>query len=288
MVGLSAFHGVLATVVLAMLILTEEAGVPLPMAPGDLVLITAGVLIGSGAMSPWAFVPAAVVAGIAGGLAGYTWSRAVGRKGLRAVAERLRIGHRLERVEARIQGAGVTGLVVSRLLVPGMRVNTTLLAGALGVPRRTFVLALVPSVLIWVGVFTSLGVLVGVPVEHLLARADQVALQGAELLAVGAAAYVAARHAPSRRRDEDPMLLAPAWGRLTLAAVTDLTAIATIVTGADVIGHYVLRLESIDDLLDASITAAVTIAAYFLAARGVAGRTAGEALFRVSYRRREP
>lgn len=286
MTFLPAFHGVLAILVLTALIFVEETGVPLPLAPGDLILISAGVLIASGAISPWAFVPAAIAAAIAGGLVGYSWTRAVGARGLRSLATRLRIDSRLDRLERRIQRAGVAGIVVGRVLIPGMRVNTTLLAGALGVPRRTFLIALVPSVVVWVAVFTGLGVVVGVPLEHLLARVDRTLVQGAELIAVGAAGYLAARYAPSRRAREEPIRLAPARERLVLALLIDVAAIATIVGGIDLVARVVLHVGRLADVLDASVTSAITVAAYFLASRGGFGLTAGEGLFRVSYQRR--
>jgi membrane protein DedA with SNARE-associated domain len=288
MTALTAFHGALATFVLASLILVEEIGVPLPFAPGDLVLIAAGVLIATGEMSPWAFIPAAIIAGIGGGIAGYSWTRAIGERGLRALAGRLHLGGRLERLEARVQRAGPGGIIFSRLLIPGMRVNTTLLAGGLGVPPRIFLLGLVPSVLIWVGVFTGLGVLVGLPVAQFLSRIDHALLDGAALLAVGVIGYLVARHVPSRRGD-DPLRASGGWVPLLLAAVIDLATIASVVAGADAIGRDLLHNGGIDDVIDAAITIGAIVGAYLLAARGSVGRTAGEALLRVSYRpRRRP
>jgi membrane-associated protein len=288
MTTLTAFHGALATLVLASLILVEEIGVPLPFAPGDLVLLAAGVLIASGELSAWAFLPAAIAAGIGGGLAGYTWTRAVGQRGLRSLANRVHLGSRWEQLETRVQRAGPGGIMVLRLLVPGMRVNTTLLAGALLVPRRTFVLGLVPSVLVWVGVFTGLGVLVGLPLEQLLTRIDHALVDGGALLIVGLIGYLVARHVPSRQGD-DPLRASGGWAPLLLAAGIDLATIASIVAGADAIGRELLKNGGIDDVMDAAITIGVIVGAYLLAARGSVGRTAGEALLRVSYRaRRRP
>jgi membrane protein DedA with SNARE-associated domain len=78
---LGAFHGALATAVLCLLLFTEETGVPLPLAPGDLVLIAAGILIASHRLSPCAFVPAAIVSPTLGGLVGYSWARLLGWRG---------------------------------------------------------------------------------------------------------------------------------------------------------------------------------------------------------------
>lgn len=282
---LFAVHGALAVVVLVAIIFVEESGVPLFVISGDFLLISGGVLIASGAISPWAFIPAAIAASIAGGLVGYTWARGLGERRLRTVAERLRVAKGLDSVQRRIQSADALGIAFARLVLPGMRVNTTLLVGALRVQRRTFVRALIPSAVIWVAVFTGLGVLVGVPVEYFLARVHHALLQGVELAAVGAVAYLAARYTP--RRGASPMSAGPRRARLLLAVVIDIAVIATIVAGIDLIALDILGLEGIDDVLDGSITGAVILVLYFLATRGIFGRTGGEALLNTDYRARK-
>jgi membrane protein DedA with SNARE-associated domain len=284
-VTLLAVHGALAVVVLAAIIFVEEGGVPLFVLSGDFLLISGGVLIASGAISPWVFIPAAIAASIAGGLVGYTWARRLGESRVRAVAERLRVAKGLDSVRRRIRSAGAFGIAFARLVVPGMRVNTTLLVGALGVPLQTFLRALIPSTVIWVAVFTGLGVLVGVPVERFLTRVHHALIQGVELAAAGVVVYVAARYTP--RRGVSPMSTGPRRARLLLAVVIDLTVIATIVAGIDLVALDVLGVEGIDDVLDGSITGAVIVVLYFLATRGIFGRTAGEALLSTSYRPRK-
>src|ERR1700737_618407 len=130
--------GMLGTLVLCIFLFAEETGLPLPLAPGEVFLVAAGVLIRSGAISPWSFLPLAIVSVTAGASVGFSWTRLVGAGGIRALARRLHVGHRLERFEQRLRSASPPGIFVARLLVPGMRVNTTLLAGALGVSRRVF------------------------------------------------------------------------------------------------------------------------------------------------------
>lgn len=277
-----AFQGALATAVFAAVIFVEESGVPLFVISGDVLLISGGILITTGAISPWAFVPTAIAASIGGGLLGYTWARTLGERRLRAFAARIRLDRRFDSVRQRIQSAGPAHIALVRLIVPGMRVNSSLLAGALGVPRRTFLMALVPSTVAWVAVFTTLGALVGLPVEHFLVTARHTLIPGIELAAVGLVAYLAARYAPIR--GAGALQAAPARARLALAAITDLATIATAVAGFDLIVRDVLAQEGIDDVLDLSITAGVTVLLYFLATRGIAGRTAGEALLGVSYR----
>jgi membrane protein DedA with SNARE-associated domain len=283
---LGTFHGTLATVVLCVLLFAEESGVPLPLVPGDVLLVYAGILIASGGLSPWLFIPLAVAAATGGALLGYSWTRLLGAPGLRALAGRLGMAARLERLERRVRSSGPAGLLVARLLIPGMRVNTTLLAGALGVSRRIFMATLIPSVVVWVVAMVGVGMVVGVPVEHVLGAIDHLALEGGLLLVVGIAGYVAARHVPPLRRGEEALLDAPAWWRWTLAVTMDLTTIASIVAGGDALARAFLGIGGINDVVDGSVTVGITAVAYFVAIRGGVGVTAGEALFGVRYRAR--
>lgn len=280
---LTAFHGALATLVLVGLIFAEESGFPLLLSSGDLLLLSAGVLIATGAMPAWIFLPAATVAAIGGGLVGYTWANRLGAGRLHALARRLRMDDSLQRVEGRIRAAGVPGIMVARLFVPGMRINTTLVCGALNISRRTFVVALIPSVVIWVLVVTGLGMLAGIPIAAFMQRVNQALVQGGELVALGLAGYLAARYA-GRRPEEESLVTAAAGHRLRLAVVIDVGVLATIVAGIDVATRALISPLNVDALLDAAITVAFTALVYFLATRGVFGRTAGEALLRVSYR----
>ena len=100
---LSAFHGTMGAVVLCALLFAEETGVPLPLAPGDLILIAAGLLIAAGNLSLWVFVPLAIAATSAGAFAGYTWTRMLGAAGLQAVARRLGIARQVDRLASRLQ-----------------------------------------------------------------------------------------------------------------------------------------------------------------------------------------
>lgn len=53
---IQGLHGAVAIVLLCSLLFAEEAGVPIPL-PGELVLVAAGVLIGTGGLDPWMFPP---------------------------------------------------------------------------------------------------------------------------------------------------------------------------------------------------------------------------------------
>jgi len=81
---LEGWHGAVALALLAGLLFAEEAGVPLPFAPGELTLLVAGLLISAGGLDPWGFLPVAVLACTGGSLVGYYWARAVGAYSLRS------------------------------------------------------------------------------------------------------------------------------------------------------------------------------------------------------------
>jgi hypothetical protein len=120
---IQGLHGTVALVLLCSLLFAEEAGVPLPT-PGELTLIAAGLLIFTGGLDPWLFLPLAVASCLAGSATGYGWARLVGEHGLRSLAERLHQTPRLELASARLRQAGAREIALSRL-IPGMRVYPT-------------------------------------------------------------------------------------------------------------------------------------------------------------------
>jgi membrane protein DedA with SNARE-associated domain len=287
---LNAFHGWSALIVLCSLIFVEEAGVPLPMAPGDLLLVAAGVLISTGGLDPVAFLPLAFLASLTGATVGYTWTRAIGARALWALAERLRAGRHLEKAAERLRSGGPWTILVARL-IPGLRINTTLVAGALQVPRRAFLAGLIPSIIIWEVVFVGLGAAVGTPVEHYLGRLENLMLRGAVLILIGLAGYLAVRHIPipaAPGEEEPPPMRRFHALRMVLAVVVDLSAIALIVSGLDTMVDAGLGPRQINESLLLSLQLAVSVTVYLALSRVLSRTTLGEALFRVTYRARRP
>ena len=171
---------------ICLLIFVEEAGVPLPMFPGDGLLLVAGIMMSAGQISPWLFLPLAFAACVSGALICYLWSRHVGQERLERLADRLRLRGHLLRASERLRRTGAVGVVVGRVL-PGSRVYTSLVAGVTGMPFTTFVRGLVPAAAIWVSVLAGLGIAVGVPAARYLHQAEdlfgRIALVGFSLLA---------------------------------------------------------------------------------------------------------
>lgn len=193
--------GPIATAIICLLIFAEEAGVPLPMFPGDLLLITAGVMVAAGQISPWLFLPCALLSGVAGAMLGYTWTRHVGQAGLQRVADRLRVRRHVDAAAGRLRSSGATGVVVGRLVIPGTRVYTTLVAGAVGMRPLTFLRGLFPSTLLWVLAFTGLGWLVGYPAVRYLHQLQWLLFVLLGQLALLAATVAVLRYVRTPRRD---------------------------------------------------------------------------------------
>jgi membrane-associated protein len=287
---LSLLTGPIAIAAIWLVIFVEEAGVPLPMFPGDGLLLVAGVLIAAGKVSAWLFFPVAYVSAVGGAMTGYAWSRHLGRAGLDRLADRLRLRRHLDRASRRLQRTGATGVVVGRLL-PGTRVYTNLVAGASGMMPGTFARGLAASSLVWLGVLTGVGILVGVPAMHYLGQLQAIWLT---LVAqVGLVVLVAvclrslrppavrARPWPSRA----PRMVAAAGLDLVLAGLMGVAfhwlRVAPQVSPTSALQAAALAYTMVTHMVF-GITAAVL--AYVVLARLLFGTTAGERVGQVSYR----
>jgi membrane-associated protein len=281
---LLTLHGATGIALLCLLLFAEEGGIPMPFLPGEGILIVAGVLITSDAFPLWLFLPMASLAVIAGALTGYAWTRMLGAGGLAALAERFHAGEALNRVQSRLSGAGPVTVAVCRL-IPGLRINTSLVAGATGVEPRAFVLGLVPSAVLWVIGFTVLGVVAGVPAQSALGKVGHLATDGAILLLVAVAGYLALLHIPPVERARNAFESAPRPERLALALLVDLAIVSCLVLGIASLIRAGIGIGDIDGFVDFLAVVVVTVLGYAVASRRGTGVTGGEALFSVNYRR---
>ena len=261
------------------LLFLEEAGLPLPVAPGEAVLIGAGLLIAGGGAPFWLIVPVAYLAVICGVLTGYAWAHRIGPRRVHALAARLHAGGPYDRAASRLRGATPLQIAASRLL-PGLRVYTSLVAGAVGVNMGRFMAGVLPASALWVVAFIGLGFFVGAPVERLLGRGEAYGLKAAAVAVVVIVWVVAARRMPLSRihsatTTDDEAL------RLTVALAIDLFAI-TSVAGALVLLTRVALGDS-GDLPYAAVIFAILGGLYLVVARQTVGSTLGEALLDVRY-----
>jgi len=169
--SIASLSGDLLIAVLAGLVFIEESGIPIPFAPGDLLLIIAGIAIASGTVEPVPMVAALLLATVLGAMVGREVFAAVGRPALMKAADALRFRPALEKATRLLRRGGAPAVFVGRL-IPGLRIHTTQVAGVSRMPRLTFAAGLIPSVLVYVALFVGLGALAGQPAVRLFHRAE--------------------------------------------------------------------------------------------------------------------
>ncbi|MFF2624141.1 DedA family protein [Kitasatospora sp. CB02891] len=121
--------------------------------PGDSLLFTAGLLCTPGLHSgPHLNLPQVLVAAVVGALAGAQVGHLLGRKGGRALLERSRnrrLHEGAQRAEELLARYGHAKAITLARFVPVVRTVLNPLAGALGVPTRTFALWQAVGGLVW-------------------------------------------------------------------------------------------------------------------------------------------
>ena len=164
------------------LLFIEEVGVPLPFAPGDIVLALAGIAIAGGRVNALSMVGAAAAATIVGAIGGHQLAGRLGWERLMRIAEPLHARKPLERASEALQRGGARAVFTARL-IPGLRVYTTQVAGVSNMPMRTFVGGLVPATAVYLAAFLGLGAAFGRPVLGLIQKAEHQLLLAIVLVA---------------------------------------------------------------------------------------------------------
>ncbi len=188
------------------LIVLEELGIPMPMAPGDLMLVLTGVSIATGRVNPFAVVTAVYVSALLGAMSGREIAARIGGGALSRMARLLHARDRIEDLTAKIRRGGSTAVFLCRI-TPGVRLSTNQLSGLVAMPRRTFLMGLAPGIAVYEAVFISLGAWFGSSVlttikHHMPAPGELLLLL---LIVVGSAlaGRVLVKHLPGRTRPSD-------------------------------------------------------------------------------------
>lgn len=127
-----------------------------PVVPSEGAVISVGVLAATGDAS----VPAVLVAAAAGAIVGDHLAYLVGHLAADRLARSRRRRAALARAAHVLERRGASLVVVSRY-IPGGRTATTLAAGSVGYPLRTFSAATAAAGLTWATTSTLIGVLGG-------------------------------------------------------------------------------------------------------------------------------
>ena len=264
---------------MCLLLFLEESGLPLPFAPGEAVLLGAGLLISAGADPAWLVILLAYLSVLGGVATAYWWAHRIGPKRLRSLARRLHAGGPYDRAASRLRAASPMQIAGSRLL-PGLRVYTSLVAGAVGLDGRRFMTGVLPASAVWVVAFIGLGFFVGVPVERLLGQFAAYGLRALVILVIAVVWVFAARRMPAPR-DEEKVPASPAGWRLPLALSLDFVLMLAVVAILSVLSG--LATENLNDVVLAALTFSLLSLAYIVVARETVGFTLGEAVLDIRY-----
>src|SRR3981081_3068389 len=169
--SIGSLSGDLLMVVVAGLVFVEETGIPIPFAPGDLLLIIAGIGIASDTADRLPMVGALLLSTILGAMVGREVFAAVGRPALYKAADALGFRPALDRTTDLLRRRGAPAVFIGRL-IPGLRITTTQVAGVSKMSRLTFAGGLIPSVVVYIAIFVGLGALAGQPAVRLFHRAE--------------------------------------------------------------------------------------------------------------------
>jgi|GEM_PF-2270067 len=157
LLGLSGY-GLIAGI--CALLFVEEIGVPMPFAPGDLLLVIAGASITAADLNPILVMAATYAAAVAGAMCGRELFHRMGSRSVSRITRLLRVDHSVERLAGRLRGLGSRGVFIGRV-TPGLRVHTTEVSGLIAMPRLTFLRGLAPAVAVYEAVFLGLGLWLG-------------------------------------------------------------------------------------------------------------------------------
>jgi energy-coupling factor transport system substrate-specific component len=190
-------NGTTLIVVICVFMFIEETGVPLPFAPGDLVLAIAGIAVAGGRVNPVALVAAVAVTITVGALLGRGLAELLGWDRLMRIAEPLHARGALERAASLLQRGGWRAVFTARL-IPGLRIYTTQVAGVSRMPLRTFLRGLLPANVVYIAAYIGLGAAVGRPILALIQLAERQLLIALLVLVALVVVFFLTR-APARR-----------------------------------------------------------------------------------------
>src|SRR5213082_476747 len=190
-------EGVTLVFVICGLMFVEEVGVPLPFAPGDLVLAVGGIAVAGGRVNPLVLLSAVAISVTLGAIIGRAVAELLGWDRLMRIAQPLHARGALERAAGLLQRGGWRTVFTARL-IPGLRVYTTQVAGVSRVPISTFIAGLLPANAVYIAAFIGLGAAFGRPILALIQLAEH-QLVIALLILVPLVGVFLLTRAPARR-----------------------------------------------------------------------------------------
>jgi membrane protein DedA with SNARE-associated domain len=182
-------------VILPVLVVAEQVGVPLPAVPA---LLAVGALAAHGRISIPLVLGAIVVVALA---VDFCWYELGRRRGAGVLARLCRLSLEpdscVRRAESIFARHGVRGMLAAKF-VPGLTTVMPPLAGIFAVARARFALYDVAGVLLWAGTWLSLGYVFSDAIVLITARATELGRMLGLVVVAALAGYVAVKYV--RRR----------------------------------------------------------------------------------------
>jgi len=177
-------------IVILLIMIVEEAGVPAPI-PGDGLLLFAGYLSSVGRLSLAESLGTVVLGALVGATILYWVSRRGGRALVHRYGRWLRLDERrLDQLRGLFERLGPVGPGVSRL-IPGLRIYTSALAGLARIPYPLFVLNVLWAGLAWALLFLLLGYYFGMHWREYFRFSQRATFLTLLVVAVGVVGYIA-------------------------------------------------------------------------------------------------
>ena len=170
-----------SVVLLPVLVVAEQVGIPLPAVPA---LLAVGALAAQGRVSLWLVIGAIVVTALPVDL---VWHEIGRRRGVRVLQGLCRLTLEpdvcVRRTENLFLRHGVRALLVSKFL-PGLTTVMPPLAGIFGISRLRFVLYDLAGIVLWAGLWAGIGYVFSDAIEVVVRRVSAMG-RGAGLLVAG-------------------------------------------------------------------------------------------------------
>ncbi|PLC51117.1 sulfurtransferase [Pollutimonas subterranea] len=178
-------HGL---VVVFLNVLVEQAGAPVPAYP---ILVVAGALLDTSGYSAFALLGVAVFGALLADFGWYLAGRRYGRKMLSTLCRiSLSPDSCVRQTESIYLRWGPPSLMVAKF-IPGFASIASVLAGAVGTPKRSFLLFDVIGAALWAGSAIYLGSLFSTAVDELLDILISLGMLGGLLLSIALLLFVA-------------------------------------------------------------------------------------------------
>jgi len=159
-----------STMILPILVIAEQVGVPLPAVPA---LLGIGALAAKGAASIPLAIGAIIVVALPVDL---VWHELGRRRGARALSSLCRLSLEPDSCVRKTEGLfvryGIRAMLVAKF-IPGLTTVMPPLSGVFGVPRLTFAIYEVAGVCLWAGFWAGLGYVFSDTVELVALRASR-------------------------------------------------------------------------------------------------------------------